>query len=106
MTGRYAGCGRAVLPPEPGSAGTAGDTDAGTAYLLARTPSQPGVLPGMARHLVAADDRLDLIAFRYYGDPAGWWQICDANTALDPEELVAPDAAGTILMIPVPQPEV
>jgi hypothetical protein len=24
-------------------------------------------------------DRLDLLAFKYYGDPTRWWQICDAN---------------------------
>jgi hypothetical protein len=24
-------------------------------------------------------DRLDLLAFKYYGDPTKWWQICDAN---------------------------
>src|SRR5262249_142831 len=24
-------------------------------------------------------DRLDLLAFKYYGDPTRWWQISDAN---------------------------
>jgi hypothetical protein len=38
---------------------------------------------------VAAGDRLDLIAFRFLGDPGQWWQIADANPAADPCELTA-----------------
>jgi hypothetical protein len=30
-------------------------------------------------HTVNERDRLDLLAFKYYGDPARWWQISDAN---------------------------
>jgi hypothetical protein len=30
-------------------------------------------------HLVADGDRLDLLAFKYYGDPEQWWLIADAN---------------------------
>jgi len=35
--------------------------------------------PGRFLHLVRDGDRLDLLAFKYYGDPAKWWQIADAN---------------------------
>jgi len=31
------------------------------------------------QHTVRDGDRLDLLAFKYYGDPARWWQIADAN---------------------------
>lgn len=35
--------------------------------------------PGRFLHTVHERDRLDLLAFKYYGDPTKWWQICDAN---------------------------
>lgn len=34
---------------------------------------------GRFLHTVTGHDRLDLLAFKYYSDPARWWQICDAN---------------------------
>jgi nucleoid-associated protein YgaU len=50
-------------------------------------------------HRVAAGDRLDLIAFRFYQDPEQFWRICDANRALLPDDLVR--APGRILAIPL-----
>jgi nucleoid-associated protein YgaU len=35
--------------------------------------------PGIFKHTVKESDRLDLLAFKYYGDPKKWWLICDAN---------------------------
>ncbi|MGH7597040.1 MAG: LysM peptidoglycan-binding domain-containing protein [bacterium] len=35
--------------------------------------------PGRFLHTVHEGDRLDLLAFKYYGDATKWWQICDAN---------------------------
>lgn len=106
MTGssRYTDCKTAVLPPEPGVQKTAAGTDAGTAYLLPRTSPSAALTAPLARHRVAPGDRLDLIAFRYLGDPGAAWRICDANAALDPEDLVGPDAVDTTVVIPVPQP--
>ena len=69
-------------------------------YLLRRRP--PAAAPTLAVHEVAEDDRLDLLAARYLGDPTAFWRICDANAALDPDVLVAPGAAGDLLVIPVP----
>lgn len=37
---------------------------------------------GRFLHTVREGERLDLLAFKYYGDPARWWQLSDAN----PEE--------------------
>jgi hypothetical protein len=34
---------------------------------------------GRFLYTVRDADRLDLIAFKFYGDPTKWWQICDAN---------------------------
>ncbi|MFD7438885.1 hypothetical protein [Streptomyces sp. NPDC059861] len=50
-------------------------------------------------HTVAAGDRPDLLAQRYFGDPAQWWQIADANPVLDPRELT--DEAGRVVDIPL-----
>jgi hypothetical protein len=51
--------------------------------------------PGRFLHTVQASDRLDLLAFKYYGDATRWWQISDANPGfpfptdlLDPQPIV------------------
>ncbi|MER5337760.1 hypothetical protein [Micromonospora sp. NPDC002717] len=63
------------------------------------------VLPAaraVAVHQVVSGDRLDLLSHRHLGDPLAFWQIADANAALDPDELVAPGAEGRLLVIPMP----
>jgi nucleoid-associated protein YgaU len=49
------------------------------------------------QHTVTADERLDLIAYRYYGDPLQYWRIVDANPARSPEDLLE---VGRVLVIP------
>lgn len=56
----------------------------------------------LATHLVAPHDRLDLISHRYTQDPLGFWRIADANAALDPDDLVDPEAVGTEIVVPAP----
>jgi hypothetical protein len=34
---------------------------------------------GAFRHTVNGGDRLDQLAYKYYGQPLFWWNICDAN---------------------------
>jgi nucleoid-associated protein YgaU len=41
-------------------------------------------------------ERLEDIAFLYYGDPAAWRQIAEANDIVDPSNV----APGTALRIP------
>jgi hypothetical protein len=36
-------------------------------------------IPGQFLHTVSSHERLDLLAYKYYGDPTRWWQIADAN---------------------------
>jgi hypothetical protein len=55
-------------------------------YKRLRILQQP---PALQIHRVAAGDRLDLIAFRFYQDPEQYWRFCDANRALLPEDLVS-----------------
>jgi hypothetical protein len=71
-------------------------------YLRRRQPPEPSVVPPLALHRVVPDDRLDLLSVRHFGDPAAFWRICDANTALDPDALVARDAEGSVVVVPVP----
>ena len=54
--------------------------------------------PVIQRHTVVQGERLDLIAEKYYRDPELFWRICDANTAMLPDELVA--EAGQQILIP------
>ena len=56
----------------------------------------------LTEHVVAQGDRLDNVTGRYLGDPEQFWRICDANLALRPEDLTAPDRLGSRLLIPLP----
>ncbi|MFS8203785.1 hypothetical protein ACLVWQ_34575 [Streptomyces sp. CWNU-52B] len=51
-------------------------------------------------HTVSSGERPDLLGQRYFGDPAQWWQIADANPVLDPRELT--DEAGQVIEVPLP----
>ena len=46
---------------------------------------------------VVAKDRLDNISAKTISDPEQFWRICDANNAMNPEELVS--TPGRILKI-------
>ncbi len=48
-------------------------------------------------HTFTADERLDLLAYHFYRNPEKFWRIADANTEMDPEELLVP---GRQLRIP------
>jgi hypothetical protein len=48
-------------------------------------------------HTFSSDQRLDLIAYQYYLNPEKFWLIADANTEMDPEDLLDP---GRQLLIP------
>lgn len=72
-------------------------------YLSRRIVPQPGA-PNFAtinKYTVQQNDRLDLIAAKYLGDPLMAWLICDANGALAPWDLV--DTPGRVLIITTPQ---
>ena len=79
--------------------GAGGDRE--VRYLRHRRPPASATLAPLARHRVAEDDRLDLIAARYLGDPLAFWRVADANEALDPQALTA--TPGDVLLIPTPE---
>ena len=43
----------------------------------------------IAEHVVTQGERLDNITASYLGDPEQFWRVCDANNAMQPEELTA-----------------
>ena len=62
----------------------------------------PGkTLPLMQEVVVVEGDRLDLITYKGLGEPEQFWQVCDANDAMNPAELTA--EIGQVLRIPIPQ---
>jgi hypothetical protein len=69
-------------------------------YLRRRfIPSDAGTVV-LAEFVVTRGDRLDNITARYLGDPEQFWRVCDANRAMQPEDL---ETVGTRLQIPLPQ---
>ncbi|MBZ5621706.1 MAG: hypothetical protein LAQ69_23710 [Acidobacteriia bacterium] len=64
--------------------------------ILRRIPSAPAILA----HTVVQQDRLDLLANTYYGDPQQFWRICDGNLAMRPDDVLV---IGSQLEIPLVQ---
>ncbi|MGW8374961.1 hypothetical protein [Streptomyces sp. ODS28] len=53
--------------------------------------------PGTFAHTVESGDRLDQLAFTFYGDPALYWRFCDANPAfLSPLALLGQEPVVTL----------
>jgi hypothetical protein len=55
----------------------------------------------LQNHTVLKGERLDNITNQYVGDPTMFWQLCDANNAIDPAELTA--TPGEQIRITLPQ---
>lgn len=55
---------------------------------------------GTFQHLVSQGDRLDQLAYTYYGQPLDWWHISDANPAiLSPLALLGDGPVTTIRLL-------
>jgi hypothetical protein len=50
---------------------------------------------------IVQGDRLDNLTAKYLGDPEQFWRLCDANNALQPEELT--DTVGRRVRITMPE---
>lgn len=70
-------------------------------YAKRRFLPQGKEIPVLGEIAIAEGDRLDLITYRTLGDPEQFWQICDANNAMNPVELI--EEPGSSLVIPLPQ---
>jgi hypothetical protein len=71
------------------------------AYKRRRFLPQGEGMAVLAEVIATRDDRLDRITFQTLGDPEQFWQICDANNAMNPAELLT-DPVQT-LRVPLPQ---
>lgn len=69
-------------------------------YLRRRFIPAPEQFTTLQEHRVVQGDRLDTLAATYLGDPEAFWQLCDANGALRPEELL--ELPGRRLRITLP----
>lgn len=70
-------------------------------YVRRRFLPQGEKLPLLAEVTVTEGDRLDLVASRTLGDPERFWEICDANDAMRPDELL--EHEGRVLRVPMPR---
>ena len=58
---------------------------------------------GVIEHVLAKDERLDLIALQYYNVSSLWWRIVDANPDIvfaGDLMLADRDRVGTVIVIP------
>ena len=55
----------------------------------------------LLEHSVTQGDRLDNVTAKYLGDPEQFWRVCDANNAMQPDELTA--TIGRKLRITLPE---
>jgi hypothetical protein len=69
-------------------------------YKLRRQLPARNTMPTLVEHLVRQDERLDNITARYLADPTQFWQVCDANVVLQPEELT--EESGRMIKVPLP----
>jgi hypothetical protein len=71
------------------------------AYLRRRFVPPPERFALLQEHVVVQGDRLDNVTASYLGDPELFWQVCDANNALNPDELT--EEIGRRLRITLPE---
>ena len=69
-------------------------------YLLRRFVPPPERFQLLQEHTVTQAERLDNITAQYLGDPTLFWRLCDANRAMQPEELT--ETIGRKLRITMP----
>lgn len=64
-------------------------THDGVPYLDRRILPQPSSFTTINTYQAREGDRLDILAYRQFGDAGQWWQLADANPVLDPADLTA-----------------
>jgi hypothetical protein len=70
-------------------------------YLRRRFLPMPANFATLQEIVISQGDRLDLLAARHLGDAEQFWRICDANGAMNPDELTA--TVGRTLRITLPE---
>ncbi|WP_166298046.1 LysM domain-containing protein [Bradyrhizobium sp. 2S1] len=69
-------------------------------YLRRRFVPPPERFALLTGHEVTQGDRLDNVTAYYLGDPEQFWQVCDANRAMWPDDLMV---IGESLRITLPE---
>ena len=69
-------------------------------YLERRFVPPPENFSLLQTYVVVQGDRLDNVTARFLTDPTQFWQLCDANRAMRPEDLT--DTPGQKLRITLP----
>lgn len=72
-------------------------TDATGRSFTALKPRFVPPTPAGYQQTVTSSTRLDLLAFQFYRSPDKFWLIADANSEMDPEDLLQP---GRRILIP------
>ena len=70
-------------------------------HLRRRLVPSPDEFILQQEHTIVQNDRLDNLASQYLGDPEQFWQLCDANGAVRPDELT--ENIGGKLRITLPK---
>ncbi len=91
-TSRYYGIETATLEMPDGTT---------VVYVRRRFLPQPDRLVLLQEYQVKQGDRLDNLAAQFVGDAEQFWRICDANTAMRPDELT--ETIGRRLRITLPE---
>jgi hypothetical protein len=69
-------------------------------YVARRFIPPPESYSLLQRYRVQQGDRIDVIAASLVGNPLSYWQICDANLALEPNDVTA--NPGTFIDVTLP----
>ena len=69
-------------------------------YVRRRFIPRPEASVTLQEHTVIDGQRLDTITATYLGDPTQFWQLCDANNVMHPNELT--EEIGKSIVIPMP----
>jgi hypothetical protein len=75
--------------------------DSGGRVLPAKDIRLLPAVTGTFRHLVSQGDRLDQLAYTYYGQPLDWWHIGDANPGILSPLALLGDEPVTTTRLPV-----
>ena len=72
-----------------------------TVYLRRRWVPPPERFALLQEYTVTEGERIDNLAARLIGDPELFWQLCDSNGAMKPEELT--ESIGRRIRITLPE---
>jgi hypothetical protein len=92
-TSRYYGIETATIKRGPG--------EEPVVFLRRRFVPSPERFATLQEHVLEQGERPDLIANQYLADPERFWQICDANNVIRPEELT--EVIGRYIRITLPE---